>query len=320
MDAMIYYLVLGAVRLLQALPLHAVAWFGRRVGGLVYWLDARHRRVALDNLTQAFRNEKTRAEIYALAHEHFRRIGETYASAIKVASMTPEAVARHVQFIGARKVLPHPEQEPRPSRLVAIAHLGNFELIAWTGHFVPGYTPTTTYRGLRQPRLDALLRSSRERAGCLVFERRQEGAELLKILRRPGLMVGLLADQHAGRGGLRLPFFGRECSTVAAPAILAQRYKMPLHTLLCFRVGLARWRVEFGDEIPTHQDGRRRSPEEIMTEVNQRLEVAIRRDPANWFWVHRRWKPDPELARLQAEAVKAAARQETAAHEKAGGL
>jgi len=27
-----------------------------------------------------------------------------------------------------------------------------------------------------------------------------------------------------------------------------------------------------------------------MRDVNRALEAAVRRDPANWFWVHRRWK------------------------------
>jgi lauroyl/myristoyl acyltransferase len=27
-----------------------------------------------------------------------------------------------------------------------------------------------------------------------------------------------------------------------------------------------------------------------MVEVNAAYERAIRRDPANWFWPHRRWK------------------------------
>jgi KDO2-lipid IV(A) lauroyltransferase len=140
--------------------------------------------------------------------------------------------------------------------------------------------------------LDALLKSLREKTGCLVLERRRDGAELRKVMQSPGLLVGLLSDQHAGRAGLWLPFLGRECSTLAAPAIFALRYKMPLHVGICFRTGLARWRVEVGDEIPTHCAGRRRSLEAIMGEVNQAFELAIRRDPANWFWVHRRWKTE----------------------------
>jgi KDO2-lipid IV(A) lauroyltransferase len=30
-----------------------------------------------------------------------------------------------------------------------------------------------------------------------------------------------------------------------------------------------------------------------MLDVNRTFEQAVRRDPANWFWVHNRWKPSP---------------------------
>ena len=303
MSTLIYYLVLGLVGLLQALPLTLVAWLGRRMGALAYWLDARHRRVAIENLTLAFGREKTREEIRALAREHFRRLGENYASAVKTASMNPATLAGHVQFIGARKLLPASELEQLKTRIMAIGHFGNFELYAWAGRFVPGYQTATTYRALAQPHLDALLRQLRERTGCRVFERRREGAALREAMHNSGLLVGLLSDQHAGRAGLWLPFFGRECSTLAAPAIFALRYQMPLHTAICFRVGLARWRIEIGDEIPTRCDGRRRSLEAIMTDVNQAFELAIRRDPANWFWVHRRWKTEKVRPRPKAKEV-----------------
>jgi hypothetical protein len=42
--------------------------------------------------------------------------------------------------------------------------------------------------------------------------------------------------------------------------------------------------------IPTRgADGPRRSSA-IMSDVNRAFEQAVRRDPANWFWVHNRWK------------------------------
>ena len=55
------------------------------------------------------------------------------------------------------------------------------------------------------------------------------------------------------------------------------------------------FRSEAGAEIPTRDaEGRPRSTEAIMLDVNRAYEVAIRRDPANWFWVHKRWKPMAE--------------------------
>jgi KDO2-lipid IV(A) lauroyltransferase len=100
----------------------------------------------------------------------------------------------------------------------------------------------------------------------------------------------LLVDQHAGVGGVVVPFFGKECSTSAAAAVFALRYDCPLHTGICYRTGLARWRIEGGDEIPTRINGQARSIKDITRDINRAFEAAVRRDPANWFWVHNRWK------------------------------
>ncbi|HXG48769.1 MAG TPA: hypothetical protein VNO52_14180, partial [Methylomirabilota bacterium] len=83
------------------------------------------------------------------------------------------------------------------------------------------------------------------------------------------------------------------------------RYRCPLHTAICYRVGLARWRLEIGEEIPTVEDGRRRPVEAIMRDVNAAFEAAIRRDPANWFWVHNHWKNRPPRRRPAVAAAAA---------------
>ena len=89
MDAGLYFLGRALVALVQSLPLWWVARLGRSLGGLAFWLDARHRRVALRNLALCFGAEKSPAEIRALAREHFRRLGENYLCAIKTAAMSP---------------------------------------------------------------------------------------------------------------------------------------------------------------------------------------------------------------------------------------
>ncbi len=126
-----------------------------------------------------------------------------------------------------------------------------------------------------------------------------------------GLMIGFLADQHAGNGGLRVPFFGRESSTSPAPAVFALRYNAPLYTAICYRIGLAQWRIEVGDEIPTFENEKRRDAESIMLDVNHAFESAIRRAPANWFWVHNRWKPINRRAPLPNPETEENLEQET---------
>ncbi len=308
MNAVIYWFARGVIAAIQALPLGLVARLGRAGGGLAFFLTARYRRVTLDNLTQAF-PEKSAPEIRAIAQENFRRLGENYASAIKTAAMTPQQMRPHFEFAGAENILAFQINSGPQSRVVAIGHFGNFELYARFGQFVPVFKCAATYRGLNQPALNRLLVDLRNRSGTRFYERRTEAGGLRAAMSDTGLLLGLLADQHAGPNGLRLPFFGRDCSTSAAPAVFALRYDCPLHTAICYRTRLAHWRIEVGKEIPTRVNGAPRSTADIMREVNREFEQAIRRDPANWFWVHRRWKPPERQARTRV--VAGASKMET---------
>ena len=319
MEQILYLLARGLVAFVQALPLTWVARLGRAGGAVAFWADARHRRVALANLTMCFEQEKSPREIRELARENFRRIGENYVCAIKTAAMSLDELRAHVQFLMPPSLASLAARPQSPSVVVAIGHFGNFELYARFGQFVTGYQCVTTYRGLRQPLLNDLLQNLRERSGCKFFERRFDAAALKATMNQPGIMLGLLSDQHSGQGGLRLPFLGHDCGTSAAPAIFALRYKCPLFVGICFRVGLAQWRLEAGEPIPTHENGQARSTTDLMRDINRAFETAVRRDPANWFWVHNRWKlikgrnaasnesltaPAPSQAADQISAIK----------------
>ncbi len=290
MDWVLYVVARGFLGLVQLLPLTWVARLGRGMGALVWVLDRRHRQVALSNLTMCLGQERSPDEIRALAVENFRRIGENLACAMKTSMMSDEALRPHLEFGGDRRMLE--ERDPLGQRrlMVAIGHFGNFELYARFATIAPGFELATTYRAVRQPRLNRLFQDLRKRSGCQYFERRTDAQALKAFMNRPRVMLGLLADQHAGDNGLRLPFFGHDCSTSTAPALFALRYQAGLFTGICYRIGLARWRIEAGPEIPTHENGTPRSVEAMMLDVNRAFEAAIRRDPANWFWVHNRWK------------------------------
>jgi lauroyl/myristoyl acyltransferase len=297
-DFALYLILRALIGFLQSLPLTWVAHFGRAGGTLFYALDARHRRVAARNLQLAF-PEKTPLEIRDLVRENFKRIGECYCCAVKTAGMPDAEIRKVIEIEGVEKFRVPPEllNGPPPGRVFAVGHFGNFEICARAKIEVPEYQFATTYRGLRQPSVDKLLKRLRSKSGCLLFERRSEAEELKQAMARGGLLLGLFSDQHAGDKGLRVPFLGRDASTSAAPAVLALRYKAPLFTSICFRTAPGRWRIEVGDEIPTHENGAPRSAESIMADVNRAFETAVRRDPSNWFWVHNRWKLKPRESR-----------------------
>jgi len=288
MNTLLYWLGRTLIAFIQALPLSLVARLGRFFGALAHRLDARHRQVTIDNLTLCFGQEKSAEEIRAIARENFCRIGENMLCGIKTAGMSFEQLRPHLEFAGAMALPKKNGDEPLPNFVFAIGHFGNFELYARFQSLCPGYQLATTYRALKQPGINRLMQEMRIQSGCLFFERRSEGAQLRAAMGRGGVLLGLLGDQSST--GLRAPFLGHDCNTGLAPAVLALRYGCELYTAFCFRTELAKWRLELGDKVPTHENGQPRSSEAIMREVNLSYEKAVRRDPANWFWVHRRWK------------------------------
>jgi lauroyl/myristoyl acyltransferase len=298
MDDLLYIFARVLIALLQALPLVCVARLGRALGGLAYWLDARHRKVALENLAMCFGHEKSPEEIRAIAKENFKRIGETYCCAIKTSTMSFEQLRPHAEYIGLEHLLP-------PRRVVnAGGHFGNFELYARFKDLAPGYQCAATYRALNNPALNRLMEKIRDRSGCVFFERRTEGGKLRAFMQQPACIVSLQIDQHGGKKGLRLPFLGHDCSTNPSPAIFALRYHCELYSAACFRTGLAKWRLELGEKIPTHdENGQPRTVEDLMHDVLRAQENHVRRDPANWFWVHRRWKPPEIKAKVSEQKV-----------------
>lgn len=285
MNLLIYWLGRLLVGFIQALPLTWVARLGRACGALAYWVDRRHREVVRRNLTMCLGREKSEAEIEAIARETFRRIMEGWLCAVKTLAMTKEELSAHLEYSGVERLLP-------PRRVVvAVGHFGNFEIQARAGDQFPEYASATTYRALKQPGLNRVLLKLREQSGCHYFERRQDAARLREFMSRPAVLVGILTDQHGGAKGIRGPFLGHDCSTTPAAPIFALRYDCELYTGVCERIGLARWRLELGEQIPTHENGKARPVEDMVRDINRELEQYVRRDPANWFWVHKRWKP-----------------------------
>jgi lauroyl/myristoyl acyltransferase len=288
MNFLIYWFGRAFIAFIQLLPLNLVARLGRAGGGLAFYLTGRYRRVVLQNLTLCFAKKKSAEEIYSLAKESFRRIGENYLCAIKTAAMSFEKIKPHLEFIGFEKFPKIIPGRPTPNILAAIGHFGNFEIYARTQEYVPAYQSATTYRALKQPAANRLLKSLRGLNGCLFFERRADGNALRELMGRRGVLLGLLGDQSSQ--GARLPFLGHDCNTGLAIAVFALRYDCELFPIICYRTALAKWRLEVVEQIPIRENDHPRPSEAIMRDVNLVFEKAVLRDPANWFWVHRRWK------------------------------
>jgi KDO2-lipid IV(A) lauroyltransferase len=299
-DYLVYLVVRLVVSVIQALPYRAACSLGGGLGWLAYCLDVRHRRVALDNLRQAFPGRYTEAALHRRVRTVYRHFCTLLIDIIHV----PRRL--HADNWGLYVEIDRPRWAglllgDRPLLLVT-GHFGNWEL----GGYVLGLLGFTTYaiaRPLDNRFLDDYLRSFRQRTGQLLLAKHGDFARIQALLAARGVLA-TLADQDAGPRGLFVDFFGRPASTHKAVALLAMEYRVPLVVLGVVRLpGDLRYRIVMEDVIePAEYEGRPDAVRAITQRFTAGLERLVRQAPTQYFWLHRRWKHQPKAGGVKKAA------------------
>lgn len=282
----IYRLLAGTIGLLPLTVVFRLGWF---LGTLGYLVALPYRRLVLSNLRIAFEGEKSPDELRVLARRHFATLGANIFSSLKLPQMSREEILAVVKIEGLDVL--QAAKDAGCGVVNIVSHLGNWELFAQISPIVFPFKSGTIFQALSNRFIDAEVRKDRARLGLALFEKKEGFIEACRFMRSIGA-VGVLADQHAGDIGQWTPFFGRLASTTTLPAMLALRTGAWLVPTGVHTIGVARWRAVFGARI----EPRGETAEQITVRVNAAIEQQIREQPADWFWVHNRWKtPRPKF-------------------------
>ncbi len=282
-DRLVYILARMVVGMLRRMPLGICFLLGRGIGLSLWVLLPGYRSLARQNIFAAYRGDLTASEAGALTREHFATMGANAACAFKVPALSQEEILRIAPIEGLFRIK---ENIARGKPVVlAINHIGNWELYAQLVFQVPEARFGTVYQSLRNSLLDGLVNSDRRRLGVATFDRKKGFNAAIALLREPGVL-GVLVDQSAGNGGMWTPFFNRLSSTSTLAATLAMRTGAAVIPVAIQTAGFARWKVILEEEIPWNAS----NPGQLTADINAVLERQIRRSPADWFWVHNRWK------------------------------
>jgi KDO2-lipid IV(A) lauroyltransferase len=131
------------------------------------------------------------------------------------------------------------------------------------------------------------------RIGGPIFPRGRQGlAGLIRHIRAGGMAV-LLNDQYFRRGA-ELPFFGQPAPTTLSAAEMALKYGADLIPFYGIRAanGLD-FDLVFEAPVP-HGDALG-----MTAALNASLEAQVRAHMGQWFWIHRRWKPERQRSRAE---------------------
>lgn len=111
---------------------------------------------------------------------------------------------------------------------------------------------------------------------------------------KAGRAVVIVADQHAGPGGLAIPFLGKNASTLPLPGSIAAKYDVPVFLMTGHRNLDGTHLVEIAPIAVPESGTQEQRKTAIMSAYNDALGKIVANRPEQYFWYHRRWREDGE--------------------------
>ncbi|MCX7015989.1 MAG: lysophospholipid acyltransferase family protein [Candidatus Sumerlaeota bacterium] len=285
-----YVLTRLAIQIIVALPDRVAVQACAALGGAAFWLLPKYRRRTLRNLELILGQDLPERGRFEVAREVFRNVGRSAAEFALIRRWTAEDIRRRVAVVGVENF----EKAHAGGRgvITALAHFGSWELCAATAVQCFGVELAAVARQVSNARLDALLNEGRARAGVRIFFRGRGTRPMVEHL-KAGKVLAILVDQDTRKGqGLFVPFLGRPAYTQRGPALLAWRLGVPILPVSMVRNPDGFTHTLYVDEPieAPPQAERAEAVEHLVRSYTQVFERYIRRYPAQWSWMHDRWR------------------------------
>jgi KDO2-lipid IV(A) lauroyltransferase len=280
-------LLLALLGLFSALPLAVQARVGNAVGRLAFHLVGSRRRVALRNLELCF-PELSPVAREQLAKEHFRWLGRSLLERGLLWYASPERLRTIIHVEGDVHLA---ERSERPVMWLT-PHFMGLDFAGASVLLFQKRKGISIYQEQSNEVMNEALRRGRLRFGnAEIFARDDAGRALVRAIRRGDGFFNLPDMDFGIRDAAFVPFFGVPTATLLAPSRMARALNMIVQPVIAeilpggqgYRVRYeAPWR-DFPSDDAVADSAR----------MNRWIEGEIRKNPAQYLWVHRRFKTRP---------------------------
>lgn len=223
------------------------------------------------------------AEVRRLCREVSDNVGRTLIEIYSGAEFKRHVAGTPLQGPGV-EALREARAAGRPVVMVT-AHFGNFDALRATlvsqGHTVAGL-----YREMNNVEFNKHYVAALKDIGTPIFPTNRAGVTRLVRHLADGGIIGLLTDIYSSKGA-DVSFFGKSAPTAISACDWAVKYDALV--IPCY--GLRRpdglsFDLRLEAPVP-HGD-----PVAMTRAINDNLEGWVRANMGQWFWIHRRWKPE----------------------------
>ena len=280
-------LLVALLWVLHWLPLPLLAALGRGFGALLFHLARSRRHVAEVNLRLCF-SEWTEAERRAVLREHFRLLGRSILERGISWFAPAERIRRLVRIEGEERL--RQLVDARQPVILLTPHFLGLDLGGT--RMAISFDCVSIYARQKDKVIDRWLFHGRSRFGSQVLLRRDESVRAsIKAMKEIRPFYYLPDMDNGPEDSIFVPFFGVQAATLSALPRLARlggAVVVPCFTRML--PGGQGYVVELGEPWADFPGS---SVEADTRRMNACIEEAIGTMPAQYYWVHRRFKTRP---------------------------
>ena len=281
--------VLAILWVLHFLPRRVLSLFGHILGLLFFLLSKERRRVVTINLKLCFPNLSVR-ERNTLRLKHFIALGRAIADS-SIAWWSKASSIRSLATIKGKKYL---NEALREGPVIVLApHFVGLEVLGIRLSLEEN--AQSMYSNQKDPVLNQFLISRRTRFRNIQLISRQDGIKNVVRALKARLPLFFLPDMDLGaRDAVFVPFFGVIAATVDAVPRLAAltNAKIIPVTIQQFKSNKP-YEIEFFPAWDNYPSNDFKADTIIM---NKFIEEQVHKMPEQYYWVHKRFKTQPNDA------------------------
>lgn len=259
--------------IINIIPYKLALKVGSILGLFVYYLDKRHRKLAISNIIKALTTPLPQARDISI--KSFQNLGMNII----------EFLIHHSKLI---QVIGYEYINIDKGNIFILGHFGNWELLGRVA-VRKGIKIAAVGREIKNRGVNRYIKERRVNTGIDILDKKGSFKNLLSAL-KDGKSIAILIDQYAGRRAVFVDFFGIPTSTTHSPVLLALKTGCPIIPVFIIREDKGH-RIIVEPPIKIVKTGDISGDIKINTElIVKPLERYVRQYPEQWWWVHRRWR------------------------------
>ncbi len=274
--------------IIDALSYERARAMGIRLADAWFSVDKRRRKTSINNILKTG-IVSTAQDAERIALESFRHFACVMIESLKSRELLDEqACGNEIKFDFPNE-FKAALADPGQGIILASGHLGSWEAAA---QLISRSKPVVGItRDLNNPYTNRLMQKRKPSGDFrLTPKHSADTSRFLETLKK-GEILGFMIDQHARDRGMMIDFFGLPAATHTAIALLHLVTGAPIYFGHCKRGAARAFELKVTGPIVRKASGNRTEDiKSILEDLNRLLESAIRNNPEQYLWAHRRWR------------------------------